>query len=422
MEWFLYSWPTLVLFGLGLRMALRLTYGARGPEPGDPIHVFLNTASWVLIAMGLVPAVVGGTFTFVGGILGLLAITTLVEVLMHRRGTQRRSMSKMLALLVERGQQLDASALFAGQTMRGVVGRAAEKLLAALRRGAPLAEAVTAYPRALPREAIAYVSAGRSMQAEAAALRELAAGDAGELGSVWRACVDRISYLVFVLLIMVVVLTFIMIKVVPEFEQIFWEFDVELPQITLLAISFSDFFTQYLAAPIGLTLAALILGAIVVGICYLSDVPVLRPWGDLLFRSRGTPHVLRILAVATDQRQPLDDVLDRLARVYPSAPLRSQLSRAAIAVREGSDWRDALLGARVVTKAEQGLLKTAERARNLPWALRQIARRREKRTVYRLVIALQVLYPLAILLFGAFVGFYVVSLFVPLVELTRGLA
>ena len=110
-------------------MALRLTYGARGPEPDDPIYVFLNTNSWVLIGLGLAPAVLGGLITVVGGLFGLLAASTFVEAMIQRRAAQRRSMCTMLALLAERGQQLDSSVLLAGQEMRGIAGRAAAKLL-----------------------------------------------------------------------------------------------------------------------------------------------------------------------------------------------------------------------------------------------------------------------------------------------------
>src|SRR3712207_3356459 len=106
MEWFFYSWPTLIFLGLALRMALRLTYGARGPEPGDPIYVFVNTAAWVLLCLGIVPAIVGGTVIFVGGVLGILAVTTLVEMVIHQRLSQRQSMSKLLALILDRRQQI----------------------------------------------------------------------------------------------------------------------------------------------------------------------------------------------------------------------------------------------------------------------------------------------------------------------------
>jgi type IV pilus assembly protein PilC len=111
-----------------------------------------------------------------------------------------------------------------------------------------------------------------------------------------------------------------------------------------------------------------------------------------------------------------------LAHVYPSAPVRSRIARAAAAVGAGLDWHAALAEARVVTAAEEGLLRASGRTGNLPWALTQIAARRERRTVYRLATALQILYPVAILLLGGLVGFYAVSLFVPLVQLIAGLS
>jgi type II secretory pathway component PulF len=132
--------------------------------------------------------------------------------------------------------------------------------------------------------------------------------------------------------------------------------------------------------------------------------------------------VLRILAVATEQRQPLTDALIWLAHVYPSSPVRSRLVPAAAAANAGLDWRDALAQARLISIAEHALLSAAERVGNLPWALRQIAQRRQKRAVYRLATAMQIAYPVAILMLGAFVGFYVVSLFVPLVQLIQGLS
>jgi type II secretory pathway component PulF len=143
---------------------------------------------------------------------------------------------------------------------------------------------------------------------------------------------------------------------------------------------------------------------------------------DRLFRGRRVGDVLRILAVATEHRQPLADVVTRLARDFPSDLIRRQLRPAAAAVTAGSDWRDALRDARLVSPAEHGLLKTAEQVGNLPWALRAIATRNERRGVYRLSAAIQVLYPCVILLLGALVGFFVVALFVPLVRIISILA
>ena len=323
--------------------------------------------------------------------------------------------------MVERGKKLDPSALVAGLPGNDTVGRAGAKLFELLGRGVPLAEAIKQSPRALPREAIAYVSAGESIEAEAAALKELSHGDRSNLTAVWRMYIDRLCYLAAVLVTLSVVMAFLMIKIVPEFEKIFQEFDLQLPRLTELAIEVSQFTVDYLGAPLLLLAIVSLLAALVIAACYLSDVRVLGWLGDRLFRGRRTADVLRILAVSTEHRQPLTTVIERLAQVYPSRMLRRQLAPAATAIAAGGDWRDSLHDARFVSSAEQSLLKTAEKTGNLPWALRTVAARQEKRIVYRLAAAVQVLYPILIVCLGALVAFFVVSLFVPLVKLVEGL-
>ncbi len=422
MAWLLISWPTLILLGLGLRMALRLTYGARGPEPGDPVHAFLNITGWVLIALGLAPAIIGGVGSVFGAVIVLLAVSAVIEAVVQRRMAQRRSMCRILALLLERGAQLEPSMLVAGQAMSGVVGRAAKRLFHSLDAGIPLGAAIVRNPKALPPEAPAYLAAGTSRAARLVALRELSRSEQGELATIWRTCIDRISYLAAVLFFMAIVFTFIMIMIVPEYEKIFQEFDLELPAMTQLAIVMSNFIVHYLIAPLIPVITLLAIAATIVAICYLCDVQALKWISDRFFHGRRTADVLRILALATEHRQPLGDVLNRVATEYPAAPTRRQLHRAAAEVDAGADWRDALRGAHVINKAEQSLLKTAEQVGNLPWALRQIALRREKLAVYWLASRLQVVYPVTILMLGLFVGFYAISLFMPIVQLIRGLS
>jgi type II secretory pathway component PulF len=221
---------------------------------------------------------------------------------------------------------------------------------------------------------------------------------------------------------MFLVLTFVMIKIVPEFEKIFFEFDLELPAMTQLAVFVSDYFATYLAAPLFTLIVLALLTIAVIALCYMFNVQVLRSFGDRIFRGRRTADVLRILAVATEHHQPIAAAFERMAYVYPSRMLRRQLAPAAAAVAAGGDWRDALADARFVSRAEQSLLKSAEQARNLPWALRTIAARQEKRAVYRLAAAVQVLYPLLIVSLGAVVAFFVIALFIPLVKLVEGLS
>jgi type II secretory pathway component PulF len=402
-------------------MALRLHYGTRGPEPGDPVHNFLKIGSWVLISLGLTPAIVGSLVTLFGIVVLGLAAATLVEVVTQHRAGQRRSICTLLALLMERQQRIEPALLLSGQTLRGRVGRAARRLFKALDAGIPLTQAIHDHWRALPREAESYVAAGETMRAESAALRELSQTDHSETTTIWRACIDRASYLTTIVVVMFGVLTFVMIKIIPAYRDIFEEFDVALPRVTELAVASSNLFVNYLFLPMVLAMLLFLLMMAVVGLSILFDLPIFRGSTDRLFWGRQTGDVLRILAVATEQRQPLPQVVSKVSQVYPSARVRRQLLIASNAVRSGTNWIDALAQSKIVGAAEGALLHAAQRAGNLSWSLREIAKRREKRAVYRLTAWLQLLYPIVILMLAAVVGFYVIALFIPIATLIQSL-
>ena len=422
MELLLFSWPTLLLLAIGMRVALRLHYGARGPNASDPIHDFLSICSWVLAWLGLIPMIFAGVFSVFGLVLVILAAATLVEVVAQRRAAQRRSVCTLLALYLERQQRIEAPMLLSAQTLRGRPGRAAKRMFDSLNAGTTLGQAVRDNPRAVPRETIAYIAAGGTRQTESLALRELSQSGTGELSTLWRACIDRISYLGCVLLVMLGVFTFLMIKILPAYVDIFEEFELQLPPITQLAVATSNIYLSYLALPTMLLLLMTVVFGSVIGLCYLFDVDILHRVGDRVFRSRRAAQVLRILAISAEQRQPIAGALTRVALAHPSRNIRRQLQPAAAEINAGGNWQNALYTNRLVTAAEAALLKSVEQTNNIPWGLRQVAARREKRAVYWLASILQICYPIVIVLLGATVGFYVISLFIPLVRLIQSLA
>ncbi len=264
------------LAAVGLWMAVRLWSGARGldwPFGTRPIFRAIRTALLLLLVGALFMT---SAISFLGVIVSLLAAVTLVEAVTEYRAARRRTICALLALSVGRGQQLDSSALLAGLPENDKVGRASAKLFGMLGLGVPLVEAIQRAPKALPREAVAYAVAGDSGEAQAAALKELSHGDRSNLAAVWRSYLDRLCYLAAVLTMLALVMTFLMIKIVPEFEKIFEDFDLELPKLTLLAVSVSQFTVTYLGVPLLLLAVFGLLAAMIVGVCYLTDRNVLR--------------------------------------------------------------------------------------------------------------------------------------------------
>jgi len=415
-------WPVLILLGILMRVVLRLVYGARGPTGDDLAYVICNVLSWLLLLIGIAPAVLFGGMTILGLVLILLAAMAIIEAVVERRAMQRRATCAMLALLMERKAPLDPSFFIEGNFGRGIVNRSARRLMAELRRGAPLSVAIERHPHALPRTAVAYAAVGEAVGAEVDALKELSAADDSQVALLRRTCIDRVIYLACIVALMSLVALYVMVRIIPEYQKIFEEFDLELPTLTWFVVSVSDYIVHYLAIPLVILLVWGGIAAIIVGILYMCDVPVLQRLTDRLFRSGRVAELLRMLAVATEHRQSLAEVFGRLAQVYPSAFIRKQLQRVAGFVAAGDDWRNALRDARLVSEAEYALLQTAGEARNLPWTLRTIARRKERQLIYRWTATVQVAYPCVVLLIGLCVGVFVASMFLPLVRLIEGLA
>jgi protein transport protein HofC len=308
-----------------------------------------------------------------------------------------------------------------GADRRGLVGRATRRLTSDLECGTPLAIAVARHRAALPRETLAYVAVGGALGDEAAALRELSRAEDTALAGLWRICIDRLIYLAGVLAVMTIVVAFVMIRIVPDLRAIFSEFNLPLPALTEVVVAAS----QLVVGPAGLLVALcvppLVLCVAAVGLLYLCDIPVLQPLADYVFRARHRGHVLRLLAMAAERRRDFLPVLQRLSESYPSWLVRRSLERAAAAATAGDNWRDALRNVRLIRPAEHALLGTAQEVGNLAWALRAVALRGERLLAYRVAVLVQIAYPIAILMVGSLVGFFVVAMFVPLVELIHSL-
>jgi len=179
--------------------------------------------------------------------------------------------------------------------------------------------------------------------------------------------------------------------------------------------------TYYTSGALLVILFAIFWAGLLLTIFYLADKPILQPLFDYLFRDIRVSPVLRILAVTAEARGSMASVLERLSVVYPVRWLRKSLRKVDQEIYLGSDWRDALLKARLVRPADHALLGTAQEVGNLPWALRVIATRGERNLVYKLSAITQVLYPLILIALGGIVGLFVVAMFIPLVSLIQGL-
>jgi len=413
---------TLITLGLVLQIVLRLAYGARGASENDSFYVVGRVISWCLVGGGAllwtaVPMLIAWP-------LWLLVGFALVNSVLAARDAARRSNSKLLAIAAEEQNLPEAARLLDEVSSGWYVGDAAKGLAYQLHRGTPLYESVAGNPGALPREAAAYAAIGTLAEAPVDALNALSRPDDPQLATAWRRWCDHAAYGLLIVVALAMVMSFCLMFVVPQFEQIFWEFDLELPAMTELVVSLADTgsFGWFLISLLMLGCSLLLVSGLIVSACYLFDMHVLRGAGDWLLRGRHTASVLRLLAFSVAKRVDLSRAFYALSVTYPARKLRRRLADSYQDIAAGQKWSDVMVQNRLLTPNEQALVETAEQAGNLPWALQQIAHRRESQLATRLEATANFVYPLFILAIGLLIGFIIIALFIPLVKLTEGLA
>lgn len=406
--------------GVVLRVALRLVYGARGPADDDVAYATASLVAWVLIVAPMV--LLGLLFTVLMFPLMMMLLVAGLDALALRRSFERRVAWGVVRQGADGAYPLPAALLAQTDRFHGSVARQVERFAEDLAQGAALPDAVARRRLAFPPEA----------QGQAALAKQGGLSlrpDPGEPaeGRPWNEAppIHAGAYAAWVLTTSMGVVTFLAIKIVPEFIKIFSEFSIELPTVTLSAFALTRWVS---GGPLGLLATALLMvvmlsfGGWMLG--RLLQWRSLERLGERLFDTPQRAEALGLLARAMDHRMPLEETLGRLTEGSPridSPRTAGRLRRVARSLDAGENWKQALAAAGLVGRQDVPLLHAAEHAGNLPWALRSIAQRDVGRDRFRWRARLGVLFPVGVVLLGLLVAWIVIGLFLPLVKLIEGL-
>ena len=324
----LFAIPILILAGIGLRMVLRLAYGARGPGRNDLFHSFFNTIGWALILLPLLGIAVAGAWGLFG-LLTMVVCIAVVEWVLGRRAMQRQAVWGLLSGTPSPGTLSFGTEVDGGEnagTLRiheprftGIVGNAYRRLVTSLEQGTDLPTAIGVNHRALPRQAQAYAAIDAVVCPQAC--RD--AQEGGPAAGAWQQFLQHAIYLAIVSMFMLFTLLFLMIKIIPSYQAIFNDFELDLPAVTRSLISCCGFLdgTGLLSFLAVVLLLALLLGTLTT-LLVLRDIRIYQPVADRLFFSAHRASVLRLLAVTAERGTPFATALDRLAHGCPSYPSR----------------------------------------------------------------------------------------------------
>jgi type II secretory pathway component PulF len=335
----------------------------------------------------------------------------------RRRVGQEQFMS-LLAHAARRGIPLTSVFTAAVSGRRGLHSGRLPFLAALLGHGVPLPDALKIVPGLAPRRAISLIRLGWNC----GSLEKTLGGTTdrrSEASVAWQAVAGRLMYLVVLATFATGIISFYFIKIIPAMVKIFKDFGAEIPIVTRLVMFSADYVIEsglWLPTFAILAFAVVYVGLRASGLTEWTPYPLNR-----LTRRLHTATILDGLAIAVEKSYPIDRALASLVPEYPERWIQRRLSRAQAHVLVGVDWVESLRMAKLIGNAELATLQAAQRCGNLPWALREIAEGNRRRLVERVQVAINVLFPAAIIAYGAVVGFFVVGTFVPLVALIQRL-
>lgn len=418
----------LVIPGMALLLCVRLLYGRKPSAIPDSALLFLRAAGWVMLLAAILGVLFGTLWdwnslpswiTTIGMI--LVIIVVVLMALDRRMRLEHQALLSAIAVAAEKGIPLPEAVLAFADEMNSASARRALWLVRALQQGVPLDQALSYAWIKCSTAARTAVRLGITLGALGPALRNQAE-TSHELETLVRPMFTRWIYLLQMLLIGEGIVTYIMIWIVPVFDGMFQEFGLKLPVMTVLLINAARWTVNY-GWPLFFfaTMIALVLAG--VGIfSYIGWLPRSAPILNRMFRRYDGAIVLRSLSLAIRRGQPLDAALRMMADIYPLGTVRAWLNRVSRAVEGGQDWCEALRRVRLIDRADAVVLRAAQGAGNLPWALEEMAESLLRREVYRWQAWYNIISPIIVLVMGVCVGYICVALFIPLVGLIQGLA
>jgi len=295
--------------------------------------------------------------------------------------------------------------------------RKIERLIDLVEQGVALDEALGKVPALTSSQARLLVKVGLSTGQLATCLRCAAPN---RIVPVWMEVVPRAAYPLALLIVVLGIVSFQRVFILPKFQKIFADFGMELPLLTRRLFAFADMVVNH-----AWIIALLIPTLVALGAALLSSTTAswFCPGVGRLYRMYIRGRVLNALGVLLQAGKPAPAALELLAGADAfTGSVWRRLNASRSAVEQGTPLPDALFGTGLLSRSMVPLVRAAERARSLPWALGELGEAASKRTVQLMRRISQTVFPIVVVAMGLLIGFIVVALFMPMVAVMLELA
>lgn len=290
--------------------------------------------------------------------------------------------------------------------------------------GSTLSEACGRHPKAFDRLYVNMVAAGETGGVLDVILQRLAEF-MEKAQKLKRKIMGAMVYPVVVISFSLFIVAGIMIVVIPKFKAIFLDFDVVLPGATLLLMGVSDWFV--LGKPPGWLV--LICSPFIVAVLYklvrsskggryvVDFVALKLPVFGNLVEKNAVARFSRTLGTLIAAGVPILEAVNITRDTSGNEVYVRALDAVHDSIREGESISEPLRSAKVCDALVTNMIDVGEETGELDKMLLKVADNYEEEIDVAVASLVSLLEPLMVVVLGGIVGFIVVALFMPLVQL-----
>ncbi len=291
--------------------------------------------------------------------------------------------------------------------------------------GTMLSDAMSRYPKIWDKLYTNLVKAGESAGALDVILRRLAEFRE-KAERLKKKVIGALVYPAAVMTIAGAILTFIMVFIVPKFEQIFKELGVQLPGVTIALIDFSNFIGSWWGASLLVALVLFIIGVKMLrqtekGGNFIDRVLMKTPVFGNIIKKSSVARFTRTLGTLVTSGVGFLDALDITKSATPNIVVRNAIQAVRDSVKEGETINEPLRRSGVFDDIVVNMIKVGEETGELDKMLIKIADNYDEEVDSAVAAMMSLLEPLLIVFMGGAVGFIVIALFMPLIKLIEQL-
>ena len=307
--------------------------------------------------------------------------------------------------------------------LKAILGGVADEV----ESGGSLSEAMAQYPKAFNKLYVNMINAGEAGGVLDIILQRLA--DFMEKAArLKKKVIGAMIYPAVVISIAIAIVSLIMYFVIPKFEDIFNDFDVELPGVTqaLLGVSrwfVNDFGWAYvLFSPVVFVLVWKLI-RISEGGKYFTDVIKLKiPILGSILGKTAIARFTRTLGTLISAGVPILDAINITKETCGNEVYARALSKVHDAIREGESMADPLRATKVCDAIVVNMVDVGEETGDLDKMLMKVADNYDSDVDVLVGSLISILEPVMVVILGGIVGFIVIALFMPMITLIQSVS